>query len=146
MHTSKKKFSVFLISTISKHLSSGDGEVDHEEQDDHHGQHELGQSVGPVPGPHHGQGAGVLQLLHGRGHHTLSVAPPLLELDDDVDDDDQDEVDHVEQEPDVCHLQQGRLGEGADEGGEEGGEHQETSDGSHEPTERETVEREGRLY
>ena len=53
-----------------------------------------------------------------------------------MDDDDQDEVDHEEQEPDVRQLQQGRLGEGADEGGEEGSEHQKTSDGSHKPTAR----------
>ena len=86
-----------------------------------------------MAGPHQSQGPGVLHLLHGGGHHTLRVAPPLLELDDDVDDDDQDDVDHVEQQPDVRQLQYGRLGEGADEGGEEGGEHQEAGDGAHEP-------------
>ena len=50
-----------------------------------------------------------------------------------MDDDDEDDVDHVEEEPDVRHLQDGRLGERADEGGEKRGEHEEAGDGSHEP-------------
>lgn len=50
-----------------------------------------------------------------------------------MDDDDEDDVDHVEEEPDVRHLQDGRLGETSDEGGEKRGEHEEAGDGSHEP-------------
>ena len=131
-----RNVSVFQRSAISKHLSLGDGEVDGEEQDDHHGQQELGQCVGSVPGLDHGQASRILQLLHGGGHHTVSLALPLLELDDDVNDDDEDDVDHVEQQPDVSQLQYGRLREGTDQGGEQRGEHQEASDGAHEPGEK----------
>ena len=66
----------------------------------------------------------------------MRVPLPLLELNNDVNDDDQDDVDHVEQQPDVRQLQYGGLGEGADQGGEEGGEHEEPGDGSHEPSEK----------